>query len=258
MQVETNGKVSLKQHTMIKKSIFTLVLMAVIGYVSAQSLRFEWEGNVYEDGATITCTNDEFGYGEYIQHMQMRNLTSNDLNVLVEKEVVEDLEGAMNFFCWGMCFSESVIVSPNAVTVNANSLNTDELSFHVLFDEQVYGKVHMRFYAYDERHPEDRATINVIFHKSGVGVDEVPSCTFSHAYPNPASTMVRFNYELSSNENAVVSVYNLLGQEMMRQELNSLQGQLAIPVSDLQEGIYFCTIMMNGQTLQTEKFIVKK
>ena len=36
---------------MFKKSIFTLMLMAVIGCISAQSLRFEWDGTVYEDGA---------------------------------------------------------------------------------------------------------------------------------------------------------------------------------------------------------------
>jgi len=60
---------------MVRKSIFTLMLLAVMGYVSAQSLQFEWDGHVYSEGETIECTNDEFGYGEYIQHMQLRNLT---------------------------------------------------------------------------------------------------------------------------------------------------------------------------------------
>ena len=61
---------------MFKKSIFTLLFVAAMGWVSAQSLQFELNGTVYQDGDAVECTNDEFGYGEYIQHMQIRNLTS--------------------------------------------------------------------------------------------------------------------------------------------------------------------------------------
>lgn len=243
---------------MVKKSIFTLILLAVIGCISAQTLQFELDGTVFTDGETIVCTNDEYGYGEYIQHMQIRNLTTGDIGVIVEKEVVESLEGTMNWFCWGMCFSPDVFISPAAVPVVANSLNTDDLSFHMMFEEPVFGAAVMRYSAYDERHPEERVSILVKFHKSGASVDETNSCTFSHAYPNPASSVVRFNYELSSTESAVASIYNLLGQEVMKQELNGIHGQLSFSVADLQEGIYFCNLMVNGRTVKTEKFIVKK
>ena len=154
---------------MVRKSIFTLLLMAVIGCVSAQSLQFEWNGNVYSDGETVVCTNDEYGFGEYIQHMQLRNLISDDLNVIVEKEVIADLEGTMNYFCWGMCFSPDIFISPSPVTVAANSVTSeDALSFHTMFEENVFGKVEVKYSAYDERHPEDAVTIDVVFHKSGV------------------------------------------------------------------------------------------
>ena len=241
---------------MIRKSIFTLLLMAIFGYVSAQSLRFELDGNVYSEGETIVCTNDEFGYGEYIQHMQLRNLTSGDLNVIVEKEVIEDLEGTMNFFCWGQCFSSTVFVS-NPVTVVANSLNTDDLSFHTLFDEPVFGKVQVKYSAYDERHPDERVTINVVFHKSGEGVHESPTVHFGQPYPNPASSTVNFDYNLQGS-NATAVIYNLVGQEVMRQDINTFERKLSVSVAELNEGIYFCTVMRNGQTFATVKFVVKK
>lgn len=243
---------------MVKKSIFTLILLAAIGCVSAQSLQFEWNGTVYDEGETIECTNDEYGYGELIEHMQLRNLTSAPVDVLVKKEVLEDLEGVMNTFCWGMCFGPDVIVSPNAVTLEAGSLNTDELSFHALFDE-AFGRVVVKYTAYVERNPDDAVSIIVNFHRSGVGVNELNAvCNLGHAYPNPASTTVRFDYRLASGDNATVAIYNLLGQEVMYQELNGLQGQLSISVADLNEGIYFCNLMVNGQALKTEKFVVKK
>lgn len=241
---------------MFKKSIFTLLLMAAISYVSAQTLQFELDGYVFSNGEAVECINDEYGYGEYIQHMQIRNLTSTDMGVIIEKEVLEDLEGTMNNFCWGLCFGPDTYVSPSPVTVLANSLNTDELSFHTLFNEDVYGYVVVRYYAYEERHPDDRISIIVKFHKSGVGVDENNSQIMSQAYPNPASSMVNFDYSFDGNLTAVV--YNILGQEVLRKDLNSNVGQVSLPVADLNDGIYFCTMMVNGQVSSTQKFVVKK
>ena len=211
---------------MVRKSIFTLMLLAVIGCVSAQSLQFEWNGHVYSDGEEVVCTNDEFGYGEYIQHMQMRNLTSGDLNVIVEKEVLEDLEGTMNWFCWGLCYSSTVFVS-TPVTVAANSLNTDDLSFHTLFEEPVFGKVLVKYSAYNENHPNERVTINVVFHKSGEGLNESHALYFGQPYPNPARSTVSFDYNLSGS-NATAVIYNLVGQEVMRQEINTFDGKMSL------------------------------
>ena len=244
---------------MIKRSIFTLMFLAVMGWVSAQSLQFEWDGHVYEEGETVECTNDEYGYGELIQHMQIRNLTSGDLNVLVEKEVVESLEGTTDLFCWGTCFSPNVFVSPNPVMVPSNSVTDNAaLSFHVIFEETVYGKVKMKYSAYDENHPNDRITINVVFTRSGVGVHEAAAVHFGQAYPNPASSVVNFDYSINASDRASVSVYNLLGQEVKSQQVNGLQGRLSVSVADLNEGIYFCKLFVNGSAVSTEKFVVKK
>lgn len=250
-QVENNSQ------AMIKKSIFTLILMAFIGYVSAQSLQFEWNGNAFNDGDAVECTNDEYGYGEYIEHMQIRNLGSEELNILVEKEVLETLEGTMNFFCWGSCFGPDVMVSPRPVTLAGNSVTGEQdLSFHAMFDEGVFGYVVVKYYAYDERTPDERVSIIVKFHKSGAGIENVRPMEMGKAFPNPASSMVHFNYSFDGNLTAVV--YNLLGQEVIRQDLDANSGQMNISVADLQDGIYFCTMMVNGRAMGTQKFVVKK
>lgn len=239
---------------MLKKTIFTLMLVAMMGYVSAQSLRFELNGTVYDDGAGIVCNTEE--YGEYLQEMQLHNLTSNDLNVIVEKEVVESLEGVMDYFCWGQCLSPTAFVS-DPVEVTAGTITEPgALSFHAMFEDDVFGYVVVRYYAYDERHPDERVSINVKFHKSGESIDETSTGQFSQAYPNPSKSMVHFDYSL--NQSATAVVYNLLGQEVMRHELNTFQGQLSFSVADLQDGIYFCNLTSEGRTLNTVKFVVKK
>lgn len=243
---------------MIKRSIFTLMFLAVMGWVSAQSLQFEWDGHAYTEGETIEC-NTPTEWGEYLQDMQIRNLTGQDLNVLVKKEVIEDLEGVSNFFCWGLCFGPDTYVSPNPVAVPANSVTSvGALSFHAMFDENVFGKVQVRYSAYDERHPEDAAIINVVFHRSGEGIQEVSAVRFGQAYPNPASSVVNFDYNINASDRASVSVYNLLGQEVKSQQVNGMQGHLSVSVADLNEGIYFCKLFVNGSAVSTEKFVVKK
>ena len=243
---------------MVKRSIFTLLFLAVMGWVSAQSLRFELDGHVYEEGETIIC-NAPTEWGEYLQDMQMRNLTDQDLNVLVKKEVIEDLEGVSNYFCWGLCFGPDTYVSPNPVAIPANSITAEaDLSFHAMFDENVFGKVQVRYSAYDERHPEDAVTINVVFHRSGEGVHEVAAVRFGQAYPNPASSIVNFDYNINASDRASVSIYNLLGQEVKSQQVNGVQGHLSVSVADLNEGIYFCKLFVNGCAVSTEKFVVKK
>lgn len=242
---------------MMKKSIFTLILLTLMGYVSAQTLQFEWEGTVFDEGEIIECTNDEYGFGEYIQHMQVRNITSEPMKVLVEKEIIQDLDGVMNSFCWGMCFGPDIFVSPEAIDIPAGEVNTDELSFHALYPEDVYGDVIIKYYAYEERNPDQRISIIVRFRKSGVGVNEnVHTMTLGQAYPNPATNTVSFNYSFGGNLCAVV--YNLVGQEVMRQELNANDGQLSFSVADLQGGIYFCTMLVDGRAVSTQKFVVKK
>ena len=243
---------------MVKRSIFTLMFLAVMGWVSAQSLQFELDGHAYTEGETIEC-NTPTEWGEYLQDMQIRNLTGQDLNVLVKKEVIEDLEGVSNYFCWGLCFGPDTYVSPNPVAVPANSVTSvGALSFHAMFDENVFGKVQVRYSAYDERHPEDAVTINVVFHRSGEGIHEVSSVRFGQAYPNPASSVVNFDYNINASDRASVSVYNLLGQEVKSQQVNGMQGHLSVSVADLNEGIYFCKLFVNGSAVSTEKFVVKK
>ena len=230
------------------------MLLAAIGYVSAQSLQLEWDGTVYNDGETIICNTEEFG--EFTQRFYVRNLASVDQDVVLEKEVIEPLEGVMDYICWGNCFLPETMITP-PVTVPANSLSFEEMSMHAMFDDNVFGYVLVKYSIYEARTPEERVSIIVKFHKSGVGVDENSRpMEMSQAYPNPASSVVNFNYDFDGSLTAVV--YNIVGQEVLRQDLNDNFGQMSLSVADLNDGIYFCTMLVNGRACATQKFIVKK
>ena len=60
---------------MFKKALLTLSFMAVIGMITAQSLQFEYEGTVYEEGQTIVCEYDDDMLEYNKKEIHIRNLT---------------------------------------------------------------------------------------------------------------------------------------------------------------------------------------
>lgn len=248
---------------MLKKSFLTLVLTAMVGMLFAQSLQFENEGQVYENNTVIIC-DIEPEFGEIIQHVQIRNLTTNPLEVVLEKEEVKMLPGTVNQLCWGMCYASSIFTLP-AVTIEAESVTgTYDIAFHQLIDtlfsddpaNYVVGTSIVKYYAYPESNPDDKVCLEVWFAYNANNVSDA-TYNIGQAFPNPASSMVSFRASHTGNMQA--SVYNLLGQEVKTLSFNNIQNdQLSINVEDLQPGIYFCRFSVNNAEIKTEKFIVKR
>ena len=137
-------------------------------YTPSPDIQFEWEGHVFGYGETIECSNYEYDYDdfhEFVQHMQIRNNSDEEKRIVIKKEVVQDLEGVTNFFCWGnMCYSPGTSTSL-PVAVPAYSLNEEELSFYAYYGNQAYGEVIVRYYAYEESNPQERCYIVLHFNR---------------------------------------------------------------------------------------------
>ena len=239
---------------MFKKSLLTLTFMALIGMITAQPLQFEHDGTVYTHGQTIVCQYDSTMF-EFVHHMHIRNLTDHDMNVIVEREIIKTVEGAMTYFCWGVCLTPEANIG-RPVPVPAQSLSDEELQCHVMFEDGISGMVSAMYYAYDENDPENKIFIRLI---AGNGTDVAENTiSLGQPYPNPATTQVHFDFKDNSCDNLNVVVYNLLGQEVKSKLVSGNQGRVNIAVDDLQPGIYFCRFSANGEVLKTEKFIVKR
>ena len=238
----------------MKKTIFTLILLAVVTLMSAQTLQFEYEGHVYENGETIICQYDEAMF-EYVQHLNIRNISNQDLNVVVEREILETVDNAITFFCWGLCLAPTGNISPE-VLVTANTLSDEAFDIHVIIPEGETGVVKARYYAYDASDPDTKISFLLLAGQTASVYES--NLNLGQAYPNPASSQVHFDLKTGGNDHIDVVVYNLLGQEVKSQLVSGHQNRVNIAVDDLQPGIYFCRFSVNGEVLKTEKFIVKR
>jgi hypothetical protein len=237
----------------MKKTFFTLMLLAAVSFMSAQNLQFEKDGEVYQDGQTIIAAFEDF---EYVTHLHIRNLTDNGQDVMVEQNAAITIEGVMAYMCWDQCLAPSNFLVDGPVTIPAQSLSDNELSGHVMFDEGVSAVVTVTYTAYDRANPDERVSINVLFGPNA-GTEEY-TVNLGQAYPNPASSQVHFDFSGNDNSSVKAVIYNLLGQEVKSQFVSGNQGSINFNVDDLQPGIYFCSFQIGNEMVRTEKFIVKR
>ena len=124
----------------MKKTFFTLMLVAVVTMLSAQTLQFEHDGHVYQNGETIICRFNE-DYAEYVIELNIRNLSDNDMNIVMEQDILEAADGIMMQLCWGSCMASNEHLITRPVLVPAQTLSTDVVSLHCGFLEGETGVV---------------------------------------------------------------------------------------------------------------------
>ena len=247
----------------MKKLFFTLALLISVFALSAQSYTVTLDGAVVENGATYYVYDDgSASWGEPGGEIQIEfTVTANENMRLVGKKTPINLvDGTTTWICFGQCLAPSTTVQetePYQVTAGEGVL----LSGHYMADDYmaVLGQAQqITLEIWDASNPDDKFTINVTFTYSLEGIEDYNSVeTFSNAYPVPARDVVNFDYNFASSENAEVAIYNMMGQEVLRNNISGMSGKLSINVSDLTDGVYFYSLIVNGKTEKSSKLVVR-
>ena len=154
--------------------------------------------------------------------------------------------------------SLSEFVFTNSV---ANTVNDGEFWFGFQQDD-VIGFYWGSNASQTEASNNEIIAVKVIANSAFVGVNEnheaVNPMTTARVYPNPATDMLNIEVNASQASEMSINVYNIMGQNVMSQNVNITTGMNLRPinVSELNSGIYFVTVKANGFE-NTMKFIVK-
>ncbi|MBR6439632.1 MAG: T9SS type A sorting domain-containing protein [Bacteroidales bacterium] len=251
----------------MKKLLLTLALMLSVFALSAQSFQVtEREtGNVVESGATYYIFDDGssyWGVGEEL-FLEFEVTAFGNVRLVAEKVENNTVENSRNYICFGLCYgSETYVTAP----VDFNEYHPSDLySMHYgaeidhSYTEILGQELSMTYYLYEAATPDDKFVINIVFKYSLDGVDDNNSVdTFSNAYPVPARDVVNFDYNFASDVNAEIAVYNMMGQEVLRNAITGVSGKASVNVNNLADGVYFYSLIVNGKTEKSSKFVVKK
>ncbi len=145
----------------IKNFTFFLLFCLGINAVSAQNLQlFHNENEVSNTEINIKeITSD----GEVKVVINIKNNSSNAIEVKVRKNVREDIDGAENTFCLGSCFDPSVTESPTSITIEAGE-TTGSDDFYVLYlPHGNVGNAEIIYEVFNIEDEDDNVTVTVNF-----------------------------------------------------------------------------------------------
>ena len=222
------------------------------------ALTFKYENKAVEPGTTIDIVSDLNSSMELVIDLDVINTTDADINVVLEMES-DPSNPTQDYFCWGTCYMPGVLSGSNTVNAGGEGIFNGHCGF---YDTDwnalpVGSEAKITYTFYDERNQDVKYTFVVNFKYQPDAVEEI-NTIFSNAYPNPANNTVSFDYEMQNANSAAVAIYNMMGQEVVRQDLNLGGSRVDINVSDLNEGVYFYSLIVNNQTVKTNKFVVSR
>lgn len=194
------------------------------------------------------------------------NTSSQDYVIKCRRTEVDVLAGTKNATCWVLCppdvnagdfpvfvigqngveYTENMAAGDTAIGFSAkhkpNNLDGCSLYLYEFFDEVDPGTTLARVYGRFTHNVSTSCTASLL---------ENNEFEFS-MYPNPANHQLTFNIDES---NLTIQIIDLLGKTVVSQ--TNLFNNKTIDVSDLNNGVYFVSVLRNGTVLKTEKLVVK-
>ena len=239
---------------MIRKIFSALIVISTLslGLRAQQSLQITFQdtlvvGNAWVDG-------DIAGYA----------IVKNVSNLPVEV-ALRRIDGNYNeltdsnAICWGLCFTTNISQNPPSFNRTIQPNGTDTAIMHVYPDLDGYTRSGpIDYVLFDYYNTTDSVAFRVNYQVNGVplSIQELNKPSLS-VYPNPAHDYLKVNYNLGSGEKAQFELINLVGSRVFSQDLNASDSEIEIDVRDLNAGIYFYTLKVNGELAVSKKLVIK-
>lgn len=245
----------------MKKQLL-LVAFAALGLsASAQTLQLQdvQTTQPVPNGSTISYTyTDSTTY--FDNHFDVINPTSTNMNVYVRKIVLYSPPNTNTTYCTNtLCYAPTTTLSTSTAPVPANN-GTMDLKVEYKPATSNPATTAVRYSIWDATNPSDSIYFIVVYN----GVTSVPhlnlnQVTLSAPAPNPAVSTFSMQYQLGAKtSNAQVVIYNMLGEKIKETPLTEEDGSVKIDVSTMQQGIYFCSLTIDGKAVATRRVIVTR
>lgn len=247
---------------MKKIYLFTLILTSLTFYGIAQSVTLISKAGILGQNTTVyqAGTADS---SELITFVDVKNVTTEPVNIFCKKSVLSVMDSTESVMCWADgCYPSWVTVSPSAKTI-APGETVSEFSGHYVWIGKnlgfTSGETVIRWVFYNSVDAADSVSLTVYYTTYGAGLAEsgIGPTSLSNAYPNPAGSQTTIGYSVPSGTDGSLLIRDVLGSTKKMEPLTSASGKITVNTSNLSDGIYFYSLMVNGKTAQTKKMVVK-
>jgi hypothetical protein len=203
-------------------------------------------------------------------YLSLVNTTSSSFKFQVNRSI---LNGAMVddtcanlYFCTGtLCYPPNSAInwtpSGSGSTIAANQTLPDAAGIAAHYEVCRY-KCRDLFVLYrvykTEAGTKDTASVTIKYTCStGIDEENAASAFISDAYPNPVSTDFSVRYHMNSFAKSEITITDVLGKRVKEVKLSDKEGTVTINTSQLNEGIYFYSLIVNNQVTATRKIVIR-
>ncbi len=234
---------------------FTLFVLVT---VYAQSLSLSWTGGALTNGQVITITGDTTG--TVYSYLYCTNNNTDTLSVKVKKKEISLVAGSENSFCWLNCYLPSTYISTYSIDILPDSTSLDFIGEYKAHGNIGISSIMYTFF--DMNNVNDSVSVIVNYDCSlGSSVQEIKNdkIVFSNAYPNPANSYTSFSYTFppASAYSHQFVIRDLLGNMVYESEITDQTGIIKVYTNSFSNGVYFYSLLVDGQAYFTRKLIVK-
>lgn len=228
--------------------LIIVTLFSSISVLAQNPLSLSHNGEQLNDTIIVVgLTTDQ----ELIAYATVKNNTDHSMDIQVRRTHLQIIEGTRSYFCWGVnCYPPSIDESTNSYTLNSGeSTGEEDFSGHYQSNAN-YGDSFIEYEFFNENNVSENVKLVVQFVASVVGTEELKQNQFS-VYPNPASSKVTIQSELSINK---IEIYNQSGQLIKYESVN--ENVLMLNVSEFNQGIYYLKVYSEGN-VTTKKLLIR-
>jgi hypothetical protein len=251
----------------MKKTLLLSFCLVIAGGAIAQNLQFHDQSGNNLNGTTVIQTGVDTDYS-IEDYIQLRNNGSSAINVKIKRYEVSVVSGTTNYFCWTVCYAPMsagafplypVPGSPadnDYVTAPANNYAPYQLiTYHR--PNGLTGNSTYRYVAYDGNNPNDSAEVFVQVSISPVSVEEKFAVKSLNIFPNPANNVANIQYQFNNAGNdQLLVVTDMIGTRRKAMAINGTDGTVKLDLNEFASGIYFITILKNGEAVTTRRLVV--
>lgn len=244
----------------MRKILLISSFLYIFGVVAfAQNIQLSYQGNPVNTNNIIYFIDTNVNM-DLLYFVSVKNTSTQNKDIRVKKYDLYKVSGSWNSFCWGSCIDDTIFLSPDVITVNAGY--TDETSFSGEYKSKSHaGKTRVMFTFFDVNNPNDSASVVAeYFAGSGVGINNASkqSATVSAAFPSPAKNTFNVNYSIGEFKNAKIELRNVIGNVVAEYVINESTGTASFDVSDLNNGVYFYTLITDHKARVTKRVVIQK
>ena len=242
----------------MKKTI--ILLFAILSFATfsvAQITMTDGEGNEILDGDVITFNIAGKEIGDEIAELYADVTNSSGATItcyVVCTEMVNTDGNLMDFCIPGGCVPNMVVDSPyGPFDIEAGASTGHDMHFHNKDDS---GVLYYVLKVYEEGNEDNSITFTYKYDPDYVNISTLSEQNNLIAYPNPATTIVNFKYNVENTENTHIDLYNIIGKKIQVINIDNDKGIYPMRTNNLDAGIYFYNFVVNGKTVSSKKLII--